>query len=136
MLSRVVYSSEKTDWETPQELFDELDAEFHFTLDAAATAENALCDRYYTEADDGLSQCWDGEIVFCNPPYGSRITDAWVKKGSEIKRGICVMLLVARTDTKRFHRYIYHQAEIRFIESRVHFGQPGLRIPALLRFPA
>ncbi len=27
----------KTDWETPQELFDYLNKEFHFTLDAAAS---------------------------------------------------------------------------------------------------
>lgn len=29
-------TSNKDDWETPQSLFDQLDEEFHFTLDAAS----------------------------------------------------------------------------------------------------
>lgn len=31
-------TSNKDDWETPQSLFDQLDEEFHFTLDAADNA--------------------------------------------------------------------------------------------------
>ena len=33
-------TSNKDDWETPQSLFDQLDEEFHFTLDAAGLAES------------------------------------------------------------------------------------------------
>ena len=33
MLNDALFSSDKNFWETPQRLFDELDAEFHFTLD-------------------------------------------------------------------------------------------------------
>ena len=32
------------------------------------------------------------------------------------------MLIPARTDTKAFHDYIYHKAEIRFIRGRLKFG--------------
>ena len=32
------------------------------------------------------------------------------------------MLLPARTDTSRFHDYIYHKSEIRFIRGRLKFG--------------
>lgn len=32
------------------------------------------------------------------------------------------MLIPARTDTKAFHEYINHQAEIRFIRGRLRFG--------------
>lgn len=35
---------------------------------------------------------------------------------------LVVMLLPARTDTKWFHDYIYHKAEIRFIKGRLKFG--------------
>ncbi len=133
--AKTLFSSDKTDWRTPRELFDRLDAKYHFTLDAAATAENALCKSYYTEADDGLSKSWDGEIVFCNPPY-DRSVDKWVKKGSEIKRGICVMLLAARTDTRRFHNWIYHQAEVEFIKSRVHFLHPDGTPAGAAPFPS
>ena len=34
-------TSNKDDWETPQSLFDQLDEEFHFTLDAASNDQNA-----------------------------------------------------------------------------------------------
>ena len=33
-----------------------------------------------------------------------------------------VMLIPARTDTRYFHDYIYHKAEIRFIKGRLKFG--------------
>lgn len=36
--------------------------------------------------------------------------------------GVAVMLIPARTDTKRFHEYIYGNAEIRFIKGRLKFG--------------
>ena len=58
--------------------------------------------------DDGLSKSWNGERVFCNPPYGKEISK-WVKKAyQENENGtFVVMLLPARTDTKYFHDYIY-----------------------------
>ena len=34
---------------------------------------------------------------------------------------LIVMLLPARTDTKAFHEYIYHHAEIRFLRGRLKF---------------
>ena len=36
--------------------------------------------------------------------------------------GFVVMLLPARTDTRWFHDYIYHKAEVRFIRGRLKFG--------------
>ena len=63
--------------------------------------------------------------MFCNPPYGRNIT-AWVIKcWQEAKQPgtIVVMLIPARTDTRYFHDFIYHQAtEIRFIKGRLKFG--------------
>lgn len=69
MMNKDVLFSSKTDsWETPQDFFDMLDAEFGFTLDAAADARNHKCPRYYTREQDGLKQPWPG-TVWCNPPY-------------------------------------------------------------------
>jgi site-specific DNA-methyltransferase (adenine-specific) len=62
--------------------------------------------------------------VFCNPPYG-RTIGAWVEKAyneAQKDNTLIVMLLPARTDTKWFHNYIYHKAEIRFIKGRLKFG--------------
>lgn len=125
MKTDVVWSSAKMDWETPQDIFDALDKEFHFTLDPCADDRNHKCDKYFTKSDDGLKQDWSGERVFCNPPYG-RDVKRWVQKCfNEVYGGGCdiaVMLLNARTDTQWFHDYIYHRAEIRFVKGRLKFG--------------
>lgn len=119
---KVMLSSEKMDWGTPQDFFDELNKEFNFTLDPCATPKTAKCKKYYTENDNGLIQNWSGETVFCNPPYGSEIKH-WVKKCHDEGGGRTkvVMLIPARTDTRYFHEYIYHKAEIRFIKGRLKF---------------
>ena len=49
-------SSKKQNWCTPKEFFGVLDAEFHFTLDAAATKKNAKCSAYFTPEDDALKK--------------------------------------------------------------------------------
>lgn len=117
----VHFSSKSNEWSTPQDFFNEIHKEFKFTLDPCADERNAKCPRFYTKSDDGLSKSWDREIVFCNPPYGREIR-RWVKKASEAMGGVVVMLIPARTDTKYFHEYIYHKAEIRFIKGRLKFG--------------
>lgn len=52
--------SKTIEWATPQDLFDELNEEFHFNLDVCATAENAKCAHYFTKIEDGLLQSWGG----------------------------------------------------------------------------
>jgi len=123
-----MFSSKSSEYETPQWLFDQLNDEFYFTLDPCATKENAKCKKYYTITDNGLVKDWGGEIVFVNPPYGREI-GKWVKKAWEEFYSIhpfgfpptIVMLLPARTDTKWFHKYIYNQAEIKFLKGRLKF---------------
>ena len=122
--TNLMFSSKSDDWETPQWIFDELDREFHFTLDPCASVFNHKCEKNYTKYENGLNQCWKGEIVFCNPPYGREI-GKWVKKcylHGVIDNGIAVMLIPSRTDTKWFHEYIYNKSEIRFIKGRLKFG--------------
>ena len=104
MNTEVMFSSKSNEWATPQALFDELDREFHFTLDPCATPENAKCRKFYTIEDDGLSKDWSGETVFCNPPYGREISK-WVEKAAA-SATTTVMLIPARTDTTYFHDYI------------------------------
>ena len=119
------------DWQTPQDLFDERNEEFGFTLDPCADDLNHKCPKYYTKEDDGLKQSWGGETVFCNPPYGKQI-GKWVRKAWEESRKhstTVVMLLPASTDTRWFHDYIYETAEIRFIKGRVRFGNATINAP-------
>lgn len=125
-MNKDVLFSSKTDlWETPQDFFDMLDAEFGFTLDAAADAQNHKCPCYYTREQDGLKQPWPG-TVWCNPPYGRQI-GKWVQKASYenyVNNNTIVMLLPARTDTRWFHTYIYERpnVETRFVRGRLKFG--------------
>lgn len=123
-----MFSSDKDYWETPQSLFDEPNAEFNFTLDAAANDANHKCERYFTKKDNGLLQDWQGETVFCNPPYGNRETGQWTEKcyREAQKPGTTVVLLIpARTDRASFHEYIMGKAEIRFIRGRLKFELAG-----------
>lgn len=120
-----IFSSASDEWATPQEFFDKLNEEFHFTLDPCALSTNAKCDKFFTPVEDGLIQDWGGETVFCNPPYGRAISH-WVRKcmeESQKPNTIVVALLPARTDTRYFHEYIYQKAkEIRFVRGRLKFG--------------
>lgn len=116
------FSSETVEWYTPQDFFDELDAEFGFELDVCATAENAKCAKFFTKEDDGLSRNWTG-ICWCNPPYGRGIGD-WVKKAydSSLSGATVVCLVPARTDTKWFQDYCLPYGEVRFVRGRLKFG--------------
>ena len=120
MINGSLFSSKTVEWETPKPLFDELDKEFHFTLDVCADAQNHKCKKYFTKEDDGLEMEWGGDIIWCNPPYGREIVK-WVAKCAKHDK-LAVMLLPARTDTRWFHDYIYKKAEIRFIKGRLKFG--------------
>lgn len=122
----VHFSSDSPEWSTPQDLFDQLEQEFHFTLDPCATKENAKCRKFYTKEDDGLSKSWINERVFMNPPYGREI-GKWVLKASK-EPNLAVCLLPARVDTKWFHDYILNKSEIRFLKGRIKFG--GHKNPA------
>lgn len=122
---RAMFSSTSDEWETPQDLFNKLNAEFHFNLDACASENNHKCEKYYTKEQNGLLALWKGN-VWCNPPYG-RTVGEWVKNAcvsARHNKGVIVMLLPVRTDTKWFHKYIYNQpnVEIRFIKGRLKFG--------------
>lgn len=66
-MNSVLFSSNSDEWSTPQDLFDELDAEFHFTLDPCATKQNAKCKKFYTAEDDGLEKSWGGVFCLCKP---------------------------------------------------------------------
>jgi site-specific DNA-methyltransferase (adenine-specific) len=128
MVAPALLSSQTEEWATPQDLFDKLDACFHFTLDPCATDENHKAPKYFTRAQDGLKQDWGGEVIWCNPPYGREI-GGWIKKCAE-HRGVAVMLIPARTDTRWWHDFIDENpnASVHFIKGRLKFG--GAKNPA------
>lgn len=118
---RALMSSASDEWETPQELFDELDKKYHFQTDVCALPKNAKCKVFYTPEDDGLKKDWTG-VCWMNPPYGRQI-GRWVRKAYESAQAgaTVVCLLPARTDTAWWHDYCM-KGEITFIRGRLKFG--------------
>lgn len=133
----VHFSSNKPEWESPRETFDELNAEFGFTTDVCALPENAKCLHYYTTGRgmeyaclwpgiaefDGLNQPWSG-VCWMNPPYGREI-GRWIRKArnesAKFQGATIVGLVPARTDTSWWHDYVIHYP-VRFIRGRLKFG--------------
>ena len=123
-----VHFSSATDlWSTPQDLFDRLNARWHFDLDVCATSDNAKCPLFFSERDNGLAQYWIG-TCWMNPPYG-RTIGHWMKKAYEsAKTGATVVCLVpARTDTAWWHDYAI-KGKVEFLRGRLKFG--GHKKPA------
>jgi hypothetical protein len=111
---RLLTSSEDDSWETPQEFFAELDREFHFTLDAAASPHNAKCARFFDAEQNALKQDWSGR-VWLNPPYGPKMTPAFIKKACEERNNceVVVVLVPARTSTRWWRTYVWnHEAPL------------------------
>jgi phage N-6-adenine-methyltransferase len=121
MNSELMFSSKTDLWATPQDFFDKLNALHGFELDVCATPDNAKCNKYYTVADDGLAQQWQG-VCWMNPPYGRDIK-AWMKKAyeSSLNGAKVVCLVPARTDTQWWHDYAM-KGQIEFIKGRLKFG--------------
>lgn len=121
-----IFSKKSDEWETPFDLFEEYDSVFHFTLDPCCTHENAKCKKHYTAEENGLEQSWEGEVVWCNPPYSKCYE--WCLKAF-ISGATVVMLLPARTDTRWFHEIVLPYAEIRFIRGRLRFNNANQNAP-------
>lgn len=121
MINSGMFTSDTDLWETPQDFFDSLNAEFKFETDVCALPENAKCARFFTPEQNGLEQEWRG-VCWMNPPYGRDIVN-WVRKAYEsAQRGATVVcLLPARTDTAWWHDYCM-KGEYRFVRGRLKFG--------------
>lgn len=135
-INDALFSSASDNWSTPQWFLDELNEEFHFTLDACASKDNAKCENYFDEEMDALKQVWTGN-VWLNPPY-SRPENACkpnCKKKKCIQRGyhldtykygqidfvakayssvfvdktadLVVCLIPSRTDTELWFSYVW-----------------------------
>lgn len=140
--------SSRSDWETPWPVFEALDREFRFTVDAAASPENRKCERYLTEEEDALTADMIDQTVFCNPPYGpgwKACTQACARKAC-LRRGLhisedvpgigewikafkawaasgstVVALLPANTETEWFRSIFASANELRLVYPRINF---------------
>ena len=104
-------TSIRGDWKTPRALYAQLVVE---------PKRFDVSDRH-GGGFDALRDPWP-IVWYANPPYGREIA-TWVRLMPN--KGPGVALLPARTDTKWFHDYIYHRAEIVFLKGRLHFDDLG-----------
>jgi len=113
---------------TPQFLFDLLDAEFRFTADVAANADNCKMEPWFGPGslwrEDALSdERWaaPGEAVFCNPPYGRNTPHFTQRAREEARAGLAVVLLIpARTETRWWQLHCAG-SEVRLMRGRLVF---------------
>jgi phage N-6-adenine-methyltransferase len=133
-------SSKKQDWLTPKDLFETYDKVYNFTTDICTNESNHLnTPLFFTEKNDGLTNYdkWQGNI-WCNPPYSG--TDQWVEACTRYAsegKGTAVMLIAARTDTDRFHRYIWDTKNqrpkdgvvVHFLKGRIKFLDASTGLP-------
>lgn len=106
----------KDDWQTPFEIYNELNNEFNFDFDPCPL-------NHDLSIWNGLEIDW-GKSNFVNPPYSRKLKESFIKKAiDESKKGkICVLLIPVSTSTKIFHDYILpNQNEIRFVKGRIKF---------------
>ena len=91
MLSKALFTSNSDEWETPQELYEELNKEFNFQIDVCASEQNHKCKKYFTKEKDGLSKKWGGTLYFVTPHIHKLING--LKKHSEKRERIIQSLL-------------------------------------------
>lgn len=121
-------------FETPQELFEQLDRVFNFTLDAACTSENCKCPKgfYHDKGQDALDMNWGGERVFCNPPF-SRKSEFIKKAYMEVLLHNCpvvVMVLPLNCmDSVAFQDLVYKYFDFEILRGRISFIDPTTKKP-------
>lgn len=132
------------DRRTPPELFQPFDAQYRFTLDAAASEDNAKCAQFYTLARSGLTHSWAGERVWCNPPFSDLAS--WVAKADAEMRDphgaeLVAMLLPANRTEQRWWQLLIEPHRDRaprngvrltttFLRGRPRFIRPAWVAPA------
>ena len=99
MNTEVLFSSKSELWSTPQDLFDELNKEFHFNLDPCATSENAKCAEFFTKEQDGLQKNWGGTTCFAIPHMAEQLGNGYkrhTRKAKSRKRLLYALFLPER----------------------------------------
>lgn len=128
-MDKVLFSSYKMDWATPQWLVDQINERWGLrTLDVCATATNTKCASFISLEQDAFTTPWTGR-AFMNPPYGRNI-GSWIGLAAkrawagEVDDVIC--LIPSRTDTAYWYDYVMQAKEICLLRGRVRFvGAPS-----------
>ena len=136
---------ERDEWRTDPVLFHLLDTMFLFNLDAAASKENTLCQRYFTQENSALDNRW-GTIhyptrAWCNPPFS--VKAKFLEKGWEewLRHDVksCFLLPGDAMETGWWRNAVYDlehpigpnlyqaKAHARILHPRVNFYSPDMK---------
>ncbi len=111
---------------TPQWFFNLLNKRFRFTLDVAASEENAKCKYFFTKEDNGLTQSWGGHTCFMNPPWGRGQLEPWCLKAiGESRCGNLVVGIVPHDTSTAWWGLCEKGTFLWLPRKRIHFPTPG-----------
>ena len=116
-------STGKDEWRTPKYVFDYWNRRYDFTLDAAASKENAPCEKYYNITYDSLNNVWEEkQVAWLNPPFGD--VGPWVERciyEMDAHGSTIVALLPNSTEARWFHDIYYTASRITLLTGRISF---------------
>ena len=115
------------DYWTPKWLFDALG--LVFDIDVACPPEGPAhtpCKRFFTQADDGLAQPWEGR-VWMNPPFSK--CDPWARKFMEHANGIALTVV---GKTKWCNQLFATAHGVHLLRSDLKFVQGTIFLPTAL----
>lgn len=128
MNTQLMFSSKNKDLWTPQDLFDQLDLEFGFEVDACATERSALCSTFFTKEINALAQDWHSQrcVVWMNPEYGDPQEPCKRTKGGALrcKKKLCV--------ERGYHSDVYVPGIIDFMRKAHEESRLGATVVALV----
>lgn len=128
-------------WRTPKPLFKWLSKKWVIVADVAASAENNLCEIYFTKQENALFISWSNELdvekspfvffAFCNPPYERDQLKDWLEKAYiEMNMGLGVIMLLPYTGQLYWKELVVERAsKIYMIYGRLPYGHPETGIP-------
>jgi site-specific DNA-methyltransferase (adenine-specific) len=132
----------KDTWQTPQHVYDWLDKQFHFELDAACTIENCKCAYgiFYNQNHDALVEDWTHDTsnafdfyyknIWLNPPYSRGNLPRFMEKAyQESLKGATIVCLVPLDITSWVRNFVIGKSEVWIPDERICFIDPDTGLP-------
>jgi phage N-6-adenine-methyltransferase len=120
----MITATKRQDWRTPARLFQTLQVDYAFDVDASASIQNHLLPDYWTKAHDALSMSLKGRRAFCNPPFGM-ISEFLTWGLDQRQDGFSCFLIPANVETDWFHSLARHGQKHVFRRRVAYAPPPG-----------
>lgn len=115
----------KQDYRTPEDLLEAVRARFgDIEFDLAASAENAVAESFYTEADDALRCGWPPTttgVLWLNPPFGNIAPWASRCRHSAAPHRRILLLVPASVGSEWFSEHVHGHAMVFALRPRPSF---------------